>query len=145
MKTAQSRFIKSPTGRGPADSIDLQRMFGVRQGHWPAQGCPARCIDGIWVHVLPRDHVSLKPGRRQHRAIATCPECGAQVPAGRLQQHRCDARTTVAEALRRHEFQQTLVRTRAAAADAQRRFDDEQREFPEGRIDSQPLTELDNQ
>lgn len=119
------RFIASPRNpRWPAQEHELRAMFGMTGGKWPKQGCPARQIQGIWVHVLPSDHESLTrlglPGERkarraQHRCLATCPECGAGVSAGRLAQHRCDARVSKAERLRRFQFQQTLTWTRTQA------------------------------
>lgn len=134
------RYIVSP--RRPeyvADETDMRQLFGVAGHRWPKQGCPARCIQGFWVHVLPVDHVSLrgpvtggKRKRAQHRCIATCPECGAQVSVGRLQQHRCDARVSKAERQRRAEFQRTLAETRKAAEAAQQCFEH----------DSQPLKQL---
>lgn len=119
------RFIPSPRNpRWPAQEHELRAMFGVTGHRWPKQGCPAREFNGIWVHVLPADHVSLtrlglpgeqKARRAQHRCIATCPECGAQVSAGRLAQHRCSAKTNKTEALRRFEFKRTLAATRMKA------------------------------
>lgn len=126
-----SRFIASARNpEWPAQEPELRELFGVKGGKWPRQGCPARCIQGIWVHVLPIDHESLRhpllPGkakRAAHRCIAACPDCGATVSAGRLAQHRCDARVNKTERLRRFEFQQTMAETRAKAEEAQRRFD----------------------
>lgn len=126
-----SRFIRSPSyPKHPAQEHELREMFGVKGGKWPRQGCPVRFIQDIAVHVLPYDHESLrhplKPGkakRAAHRCIATCPECGATVSAGRLAQHRCDARVTKEERLRRFEFQRTLAETRAHAEETQRRLD----------------------
>jgi len=62
----------------------------------------------------------LKPdgtrkSRAQHRCIATCPECGAQVSFSRLHQHRCDAARSRAERQRRQEFRATLGHTRLRA------------------------------
>lgn len=121
-----SRFIRAPGSNWPAQEHHLRAMFGVTSHRWPDQGCEPREIQGIWVRVLPVDHSSLRdPGshpltgrqrkRAQHRCIAWCPECGAQVSAGRLQQHRCDARVSKEEALRRFEFKRTLARTRLQA------------------------------
>jgi hypothetical protein len=115
-----SRYIRAPGSNCPAQEHHLRTMFGITGGKWPAQGCKPREIQGIMVHVLPTDHASLinlatgkKRSRAQHRCIAACPECGAQVSAGRLQQHRCDARVSREEALRRFEFKRTLARTRS--------------------------------
>lgn len=91
------RFIASARDPNyPAQEPELRALFGVTGGKWPKQGCPARVIQGIWVHVLPSDHESLrhplrsgKAKRAQHRCIAACPECGKAVSAGRLAQHRC--------------------------------------------------------
>lgn len=116
------RFIASPSNpKYAAQEHELRAMFGVTGPRWPKQGCPARQIQGIWVHVLPADHISLlgpdgkKARRAQHRCIAACPECGAQVSAGRLAQHRCDARVNKAKAQRRFEFRKTLTWTRTQA------------------------------
>lgn len=122
MGESKSRFIASP--RNPqqsANEAELRALFGVTGHRWPKDGCPARCIQGIWVQVLPDNHVSLrdlhgaKKKRAQHRCLATCPECGAQVSAGRLAQHRCDARVDKAERLRRFEFRKALTWTRTQA------------------------------
>ncbi len=121
------RFIASSTNpRRPAGAYEMLRLFGVKGNKWPDRGCPVRWIQDIAVHVLPIDHESLrhplKPGKartRPHRCIASCPECGAAVSASRLAQHRCDARVSKAERLRRFEFQQTLAETRAAVAIAE--------------------------
>lgn len=118
-----SRFIASARNpRWPAQESELRALFGITGSKWPTQGCKPREIQGIWVHVLPVDHFSLinwttgkKRSRAQHRCLATCPECGAQVSAGRLQQHRCDARVSKEEALRRFEFRKTLCWTQTQA------------------------------
>lgn len=123
MGGSKPRFIASARNpEWPAQEPELRQLFGITSHRWPKAGCPARCIQGIWVHVLPSDHESLrhplKPGkakRAQHRCIATCPECGATVSVGRLAQHRCDARVSKAEALRRHEFRKTLAWTETQA------------------------------
>lgn len=91
-----ARFIASAHNPNwPAQEPELRQLFGVTGGKWPAQGCKARFIQGIWVHVLPSDHVALRraDGKRNsaHRVIAACPECGKAVSAGRLKQHKCDA------------------------------------------------------
>lgn len=157
------RFIASPTNpHQPANAAELRVLFGVPSHRWPDWGCPARCIQDIWVHVLPVYHVSLRPlrpgktRRTQHRCIATCPECGASVSAGRLALHQCDARVNKTERLRRHQFQKTLAETRARAEETQRRLEANEathraheahwdREFPEGQIDGQPLSQLGDQ
>lgn len=122
-----SRFIASARNPNrPAQEPELRTLFGVTAAKWPRQGCPPRCIQGIWVRVLPADHESLRDpgchpltGRQrktsQHRCIASCPDCGAQVSAGRLHQHRCEARVNRAERLRRFEFRKTLTWTRTQA------------------------------
>lgn len=120
-----SRFIVSARNpRYPAQEPELRQLFGVTGPRWPKQGCKPREIQGIWVHVLPADHASLtqlglpgeeKARRAQHRCIALCPECGAQVSAGRLHQHRCDARVNKTERLRRFEYRKTLTWTRTQA------------------------------
>lgn len=116
-----SRFIASARNpQWPAQEPELRALFGVTGGKWPDRGCPPRCIQGIWVRVLPVDHASLvdlnrKGKRSQHRCLATCPDCGAQVSAGRLQQHRCNSRVNKTERLRRWEFQRTLAWTRTQA------------------------------
>lgn len=95
-----ARFIASASNPlWPAQEAELRALFGVKGGKWPKAGCPVRFIQGIAVHVLPSDHVSLRRGpgvasKRQvaHRCIAACPDCGKAVSAGRLRQHKCDAR-----------------------------------------------------
>lgn len=90
-----ARFIDSPRypGRRPANCADMLQLFGIKTGKWPDEGCPARVIQGIWVHVLPVDHASLRKGDKRnssaHRCLATCPDCGKCVSTGRLRQHQC--------------------------------------------------------
>ncbi len=91
-----ARFIASAANPlWPAHEHELRALFGVKGGKWPKAGCPVRFIQGIAVHVLPSDHVSLRraDGKRNssHRVIAACPDCGKAVSAGRLRQHKCDA------------------------------------------------------
>lgn len=96
-----ARFIRS--GRNPRwgmQNDELMREFGIEGGKWPAEGCKPRQIQGIWVHVLPADHKSLRKTDRHgnprksstHRAIAACPDCGRAMSVGRLHQHKCSAR-----------------------------------------------------
>lgn len=102
-----ARYIVSPRNhhgfRYPATESDMRALFGVTGPKWPDAGCPARLIQGIWVHVLPINHEHLRKqidprtGRARksskHRCIAACPDCGKAVSAGRLQQHKCDPLT----------------------------------------------------
>lgn len=120
-----SRFIVSAHNPSqPAQESELRQLFGVTDSRWPDQGCPARYIQGILVHVLPKDHASryhesptLGTVRRStHRCIALCPGCGAQVSVGRLARHRCAAGADNEERLRRLEWQQTTDRANAKAA-----------------------------
>jgi hypothetical protein len=157
------RFIRSPRNPDrPATAIEMMRLFGVTGSKWPNRGCPARCIQDVWVHVLPIDHESLrgpmgsKARRAQHRCIASCPSCGATVSASRLAHHICTSARNKVESLRRLRFRQTLGETGSfldAAhrdwADAAERaaengvvLGDPTDEFPEDGIDSQPLKQL---
>lgn len=94
-----ARFIASESNPlWPAQEHELRKLFGVG-GKWPKEGCKLRFIQGIAVHVLPADHVSLRKGpgvagKRQvaHRCIAACPDCGKAVSAGRLRQHKCGSK-----------------------------------------------------
>lgn len=91
-----ARFIASESNPlWPAQEWELRKLFGVG-GKWPKEGCKLRFIQGIAVHVLPADHVSLRrtDGRKSstHRVIAACPDCGVAVSAGRLRQHKCNTK-----------------------------------------------------
>lgn len=89
-----ARFIESVKYPGRnAHSSEIFQMFGVKGTKWPDAGMPVRFFQGIAVHVLPVDHLSLdkKPGVKssKHRVIAACPDCGKAMSAGRLHQHVC--------------------------------------------------------
>lgn len=90
------RGFESPRFPGrEANTTDMLLLLGVTKQKWPDKGVPARCVQGIWVCVLPVDHVQLgkQPGVRsvKHRVIAACPDCGKAVSAGRLRQHVCNS------------------------------------------------------
>jgi hypothetical protein len=94
-----ARFIASARNPlWPAQEAEMRSLFGVGS-KWPKEGCKLRFIQGIAVHVLPADHISLRKGpgvagKRQvaHRVIAACPDCGKAVSAGRLRQHKCGSK-----------------------------------------------------
>lgn len=76
--------------------VDMFELLGVKGSKWPDAGVPARLVQGVWVHVLPVDHVTLhkRDGKKgsKHRVIAACPTCGVAVSAGRLFQHICETK-----------------------------------------------------
>lgn len=66
-------------------TAELKRCMGITNStKWPDKGMPSTNIDGTLVRVLPKN----VDGTRTHRALATCADCGKEVPAGRLHQHR---------------------------------------------------------
>jgi hypothetical protein len=90
------RGFESPRFPGQrANTTDMFLLLGVTKQKWPDAGIPARFIQGMWVGVLPIDHVALGkvPGKRsvKHRVLAVCPGCGKSVSAGRLHQHICNS------------------------------------------------------
>ncbi len=120
-----ARFIASESNPlWPAQEAELRRLFGVG-GKWPKEGCKLRFIQGIAVHVLPADHISLRKGpgvagKRQvaHRCIAACPDCGKAVSAGRLRQHKCGAQVRRGRRFVDRTFQTAEIKNaKAGAAD----------------------------
>lgn len=63
---------------------DILPLFGLKAGSPIPLDMTAKCeINGINVKII----LPPKAGRRKHRVIATCPDCGNNIPAGRLSQH----------------------------------------------------------
>ena len=73
-------------------------LLGLRSGqHLPDEGMAPRIVDGVKVWVLPirpfeeRTYPVLGHVRRnglQLRVRCECPNCGQEVPVGRLAQHQ---------------------------------------------------------
>lgn len=69
-------------------TYELKTVMGCTPGpkgglDWPPEGLPGKAIGNVWVRVNPRGTTRRAP----HRAIATCPACSRDIPAGRLHQH----------------------------------------------------------
>jgi hypothetical protein len=75
----------------PVHSSAMLQLLGVSGSKLPAEGMPAREIQGIrvWVAPLPPREPGQRGKRSTHRVRCACPDCGAEVSAGRLFQHRC--------------------------------------------------------
>lgn len=66
-----------------AHDADVKELFGLdRKAKWPAEGVPERVIQGVRCRVDP-----ITAGRFSIRARAVCPDCGKDMPIGRLAQH----------------------------------------------------------
>lgn len=53
----------------------------------PAGGMPEIVLRGVRVKIVPRLYVKNQSARKPHRILATCPDCGMEVSAGRMHQH----------------------------------------------------------
>lgn len=75
-------------GKRPMHSGELMQELGLRAGgHLPAEGMPAREINGVTVYVLPAngpDTTSRRNKSSKHRVMAICPDCQRHMSAGRL-------------------------------------------------------------
>lgn len=71
-----------------AHSQQVNDLLGLGpKGKLPVDGLPPVYIQGIRVWVNP---VALARERKQfHRVRCACPTCNAEVPLGRLAQHKC--------------------------------------------------------
>lgn len=85
----------------PVHSEAMLQLLGVKK--LPVGGMPPREIQGIRVWVTPsvpkfrkgwngREYVEMRVKSSAHRVRCACPDCGAEVSAGRLFQHRCPPR-----------------------------------------------------
>jgi len=74
----------------PAHNRDFLRFFEVKGTKWPDEGIEPIVIQNVWVWVTPRN-APLTKGRSgmKHRVICSCPDCGRDLSAARLQQHVC--------------------------------------------------------
>lgn len=85
-------MIRDTYGRNALSSA-MQLLLGVTNGKYPAEGLPPRIVQGVkvWVEPLP----PAQPGQKKrstHRVKCECPKCGHVMSAGRMHQHKCDAR-----------------------------------------------------
>lgn len=96
------RRFESPRFPGRlANSADFYLLMGQTR-RWPAEGLPARQVQGIKMWVAPLSAKPVDGSRRAgHRVLCQCPTCGATLSAGRLVQHKCGSARTVEEQLRR--------------------------------------------
>lgn len=79
----RDRYLLNARGYQLA-SYELLPLLGLKStSPIPKDFTATREIDGVTVRII----APPKEGRRKHRVIATCPECGKSVPAGRLNQH----------------------------------------------------------
>jgi hypothetical protein len=79
------KYLKGGNGHWNMQSRELLRRLGFDK---PSSPIPKDFqgkfnIDGVEITV------TLPPveGRRKHRILAKCPDCGSTLPAGRLHQH----------------------------------------------------------
>jgi hypothetical protein len=88
----RSPFLRNPEfPRYNAQSAQVREMLGLPpKAKLPREGMDPRLVQGILVWVEP-----IRPqcygGRKVHRVLARCPECGKVLSAGRLHQHVCHA------------------------------------------------------
>jgi hypothetical protein len=69
-------------------SNELRQLLGLPdKAKLPAEGLPARTVQGITIFVRPAPPSRGIRGGGKHRVRAICPECSKDVSAGRLQQH----------------------------------------------------------
>ena len=86
-----SKFLRDEYGRN-AQSHTVRAMLGLAPlQKIPAQGMPARYVQGIlvWVDPLPERPIGRRRRRATHRVRALCPDCGQTLSAGRMHQHKC--------------------------------------------------------
>lgn len=75
-------------------SADMRELLGLdRKAKLPAEGMPQREINGIqtWVNPLVSEATRRDLGwpTRMHRVRCHCSDCGQEMSAGRLFQHKC--------------------------------------------------------
>ena len=77
----------------PLNSLLIDH-FNIQHGHhFPAEGVAKKLVDfkdangsgPVWVWITPCPEGGN--ARHRHRVRCTCPECGAEMSAGRLHQH----------------------------------------------------------
>lgn len=80
-----------PDRKWACHSNGMKILFGLNpKQKWPAEGLPARTINGIKIWVNPLQGEKPNHGKRHtHRVRAKCPYCGQEMSAGRINQHRC--------------------------------------------------------
>lgn len=69
----------------------LREKLGLNQGKLPDNKRQWNFVlDGVKVTLLTREQARERAptSTRPHRVYATCPRCGAEVPAGRMHQHQ---------------------------------------------------------
>ncbi len=84
-----NKFIPDPVfPTWPAREYHLKHMMGLSpKAKWPDTGMAAKTVSGITLYVLSA--ADAKARGVFHRARCVCPQCGADVGAGRLAQHKC--------------------------------------------------------
>jgi hypothetical protein len=70
-------------------SAAMLQLLGVTK--LPVEGMLSRKIQGItvWVRALPPRPADRRTKRSTHRVRCLCPDCGVELSAGRLFQHKC--------------------------------------------------------
>lgn len=90
------KFVRLDGSNWPVHNHHMMEKMGVTGGKWPDAGLPPRMVDGIKVWVNPRapkaDRALGVRKSSTHRVMCECPGCGDHMSAGRLFQHRCDAK-----------------------------------------------------
>jgi hypothetical protein len=90
------KFVSLTNPNWNAQSRDMMRKLGVVGQYWPDAGMSPRMVDGIKVWVTPRaEKANRALGIKKsstHRVMCECPGCGLAMSAGRLFQHKCDAK-----------------------------------------------------
>lgn len=81
-----SQFLKNPAfPTRNAQSDGVRQLLGLApKAKLPKEGMGTRVIQGIEVWIIP-----ASVGRKSHRVLAKCPDCGKVLSAGRLHQHIC--------------------------------------------------------
>lgn len=69
-------------------STKMLEALGVIGGKLPKDGLAPRMVQGVRVWAVP--FVEGRPRKSsQHRVRCECPDCGVELSAGRLFQHKC--------------------------------------------------------
>lgn len=84
------KFVSLSNPNWNAHTHELRKKMGVKTHDWPPEGMGAQMVDGIKVWVLPKAESLTKSST--HRAMCQCPGCGDIMSAGRLHQHKCNAK-----------------------------------------------------
>lgn len=64
----------------------LMNAFGLGVNDTLPSSAPEITIEGVRVKIVPKLYVGSR-ATKPHRIIATCPDCGMEVSAGRMHQH----------------------------------------------------------